>query len=428
MHILIAPNAFKNSLSAESAADAILLGLKQSRLRFTAECFPVGDGGDGTGDLLMARLDAKKISVSARDPLGHERTTYLGLASHPAAASTAATSATASTAASSAATATSATAATATAATSAAPATTTHSPDQAGRTTAIIEMANASGLRLLPPQELAPLHAASWGTGDLIRAALDNSPARILVGMGGSATVDGGTGILAALGVRFLDSNGRELTDLPAALANLAAIDLEGLDPRLKNVELSVLCDVDNPLLGPQGAAAVFGPQKGARHQDVQQLEQALQQFAAVVQHQLGIPLADFPKGGTAGGAAAGLYGVLGAQLVDGIEYFLNLSGFEKALEHAHWVITGEGSLDEQTLKGKGPFGVASAAKERGLPVIGLAGRLPREKSASLDNYFDVLLPINHDAAPLGDALKHTGANLTATARAVGNLLAIAGV
>ena len=376
MHILIAPNAFKNSLSAEAAADAILLGLEQSQLRFTAECFPVGDGGDGTGDLLMARLGAKRIDSPARDPLGRERRSYYGF----------------------------------------------------GESTVIIEMANASGLRLLAPQELAPLHAASWGTGDLIRAALDKNPTRILVGMGGSATVDGGTGILSALGVRFLDDDGLEITDLPAGLAHLAAIDIKGLDPRLKNVELSVLCDVDNPLLGPQGAAAVFGPQKGASSQDVQQLEQALQQFAAIVQRQLGISLTDLPKGGTAGGAAAGLYGVLGARLVDGIAYFLNLSGFEKALERADWVVTGEGSLDEQTLKGKGPFGVASAAKDRGLPVIGLAGRLPREKSASLDNYFDVLLPINHEAAPLGDALLYTGANLTATARAFGNLLALAGV
>lgn len=406
MHILIAPNAFKNSLSAEAAADAILLGLEQSRLRFTAECFPVGDGGDGTGDLLMTRLGAKRIDAPARDPLGRERMSYYGISGTTAATSVQTTPAAA----------------------TGGQTTSTARDLPGGQTTAIIEMANASGLRLLAPQELAPLHAASWGTGDLIRAALDKKPTRILVGMGGSATVDGGAGILSALGVRFLDNNGLEITDLPAGLAHLASIDLKGLDPRLRNVELSVLCDVDNPLLGPQGAAAVFGPQKGASPQDVHQLEQALQQFAVIVQQQLGISLTDLPKGGTAGGAAAGLYGVLGARLADGIAYFLKMSGFEKALERADWVITGEGSLDEQTLKGKGPFGVASAAKDRGLPVIGLAGRLPREKSASLDNYFDVLLPINHEAAPLEDALPYTGANLTATARAVGNLLALAGV
>jgi glycerate kinase len=399
MHILIAPNAFKNSLSAEAAAAAILLGLGQSRLRFTAECFPVGDGGDGTGDLLMARLGAKRIDAPARDPLGRERVAYYGISSAAAAAGSLKNR----------------------------PGTTGSPEDQAAPSTAIIEMANASGLRLLATQELTPLHAASWGTGDLIRSALENGAHRILVGMGGSATVDGGTGMLSALGVRFLDGDGRVITDLPAGLAHLAVIDVKGLDPRLKEVELSVLCDVDNPLLGPQGAAAVFGPQKGASPQDVEQLEQALRHFADVIRRTLGVSLADLPRGGTAGGAAAGLYGVLGAQLVDGIEYFLNITGFEKALEQASWVITGEGSLDEQTLKGKGPFGVASAAKDKGLPVIGLAGRLPREKSAALETYFDVLLPINHEALPLKDALTLTGANLTATARAVGNLLAIAG-
>ena len=372
MHILIAPNAFKHSLTAEAAAAAILKGLEESRLNFTAECFPVGDGGDGTGDLLMSRLEAKKISAPARDPFGRKRMTYYGLYA----------------------------------------------------STAIIEMANASGLRLLAPQELAPLHAASWGTGDLIRDALEKGADRILVGMGGSATVDGGTGILSALGARFLDTNGHEITDLPIGLTDLASIDLKGLDPKLKTVELTVLCDVDNPLLGPEGAANVFGPQKGASQKDVQQLELALQRFEAVVRQQLGVRLADLPKGGTAGGAAAGLHGVLKARLVDGIDYYLNISGFGAALERAQWVITGEGSLDEQTLKGKGPFGVANAAKSKGLPVIGLAGRLPREKIPSLDSYFDVLLPINHEAAPLADALPYTADNLTATARAIGNLLA----
>ena len=382
MHILIAPNAFKHSLTAEAAAAAILKGLEESRLNFTAECFPVGDGGDGTGDLLMSRLEAKKIPAPARDPFGRKRMTYYGLSASESAAA-------------------------------------------AASGTAIIEMANASGLRLLAPQELAPLHAASWGTGDLIRDALEKGADRILVGMGGSATVDGGTGILSALGVRFLDANGHEITDLPIGLIDLASIDLKGLDPKLKTVELTVLCDVDNPLLGPEGAANVFGPQKGASQKDVQQLELALQRFEAIVRRQLGVALADVPKGGTAGGAAAGLHGVLKARLVDGIDYYLNISGFGAALGRAQWVITGEGSLDEQTLKGKGPFGVANAAKNKGLPVIGLAGRLPREKIPSLDSYFDVLLPINHEAAPLADALPYTAANLTATARAIGNLLSI---
>jgi glycerate kinase len=374
MHILIAPNAFKHSLSADAAAAAILLGLQESALQFTAECFPVGDGGDGTGDLLMARLNAHQIPVQVRDPFGRERMTYYGLS--------------------------------------------------ADGSTAIVEMANASGLRLLARHELAPLHAASWGTGDLIRWALDKNPARILVGMGGSATVDGGTGILHALGVRFLNEAGQPITDLPAGLIDLATIDMRGLDGRLRTTELTVLCDVDNPLLGPEGAAAVFGPQKGATPSDVPLLEKALQRFSRIVRQQFGVVLAASPKGGTAGGAAAGLHGVLNARLAGGIDYFLTTTGFERALDRADYVITGEGSIDGQTLKGKGPFGVANAAKKKGVPVIGLAGRLPREKDAALEAWFDVLLPINHEATPLPEALPLTAANLTATARAVGNLIA----
>lgn len=373
MHILIAPNAFKNSLSAEAAAAAILRGLEESRLRFTAECFPVGDGGDGTGDLLIARLGARKIEVLARDPLGRERKTYYGI---------------------------------------------TREGD-----TAIIEMANASGLRLLMQDKLAPLKASSQGTGDLLRDALGHNPRRILIGMGGSATVDGGTGILAALGVRFLDKAGQRIKNLPAGLVDLAAIDISNLDPRFGTTDITVLCDVNNPLLGPEGAAAEFGPQKGASPQEVKQLEAALQRFAGIVRRQLQIDLTHLPKGGTAGGAAAGLHAMLGANLVDGIDFFLKSTGFEAALAKADWVITGEGSLDEQTLQGKAPYGVANAAKKKGIAVIGLAGRLPKEKNSSLENYFDVLLPINHEALPLKEALADTAANLTATARAVGNML-----
>lgn len=374
MHVLIAPNAFKNSLPADAAAAAILRGLEQSTLTFTAECFPVGDGGDGTGDLLMTRLDARKVEVSTRDPFFKSRPTYFGV-----------------------------------------------TPDD---NTAIIEMANASGLRLLDHAELDPLHASSIGTGDLLRAALTQNPRRILLCMGGSATVDAGIGILSALGIRFLDEAGKELPPSPIHLARLGSIDMTGLDHRLSGKELTILTDVDNPLLGPNGAAAIFGPQKGASPEAVKKLEAALQQLAAVVRRQLGIDLSTLPSGGAAGGAAAGLHALLGARLVHGIDYFLDITGFDKALDRAQWVITGEGSIDEQTLQGKGPFGVASRAKKKAIPVLGLAGQLPTKKHPGLDNYFQALLPINHSPLPLPAALAHTAANLTATARAAGNLLA----
>jgi glycerate kinase len=322
----------------------------------------------------MARLRARKIEVMTRDPFGRERKSYYGLS--------------------------------------------------ADGETAIIEMANASGLRLLATGELDPLHASSRGTGELISAALEEHPRRILIGMGGSATVDGGAGILTALGIRFLDANGHEITSLPSGLNNLGSIDVRRLDTRLKNTELTVLCDVDNPLLGPHGAAAVFGPQKGASPRDIEQLETALQQLSKVINRQFDIDLSDLPKSGTAGGAAAGLHALLDAGLVNGIDVFLKTTDFENALKRADWVITGEGSIDEQTLRGKGPFGVAVAAKKHGLPVIGLAGSVPREENAALSSCFDVLLPINHEPLPLGQALPETAANLTATARAIGNLLA----
>ena len=374
MHILIAPNAFKNSLTAEAAAAAIRTGLEQSRLPFTVECFPVADGGDGTGDLLMARLGANRMEVMVRDPLGRKRAAYYGFS--------------------------------------------------ADSETAIIEMANASGLRLLAAGEPDPLRATSCGTGDLIAAALEHHPRRILIGMGGSATVDGGTGILTALGVRFLDGDGHEIVSLPAGLRDLVSIDVSGLDPRLKEAELTVLCDVENPLLGVEGAATVFGPQKGASVDGVKQLEAVLRRLSGITEQQSGVDVSALPRGGTAGGAAAGLYALAGARLVNGIDFFLETTGFENAVKRADWVITGEGSIDEQTLKGKGPYGVAVAAKSYGVPVIGLAGRLPQEADAGLAAYFDVLLPINHEALPLSQALLQTAANLTATARAIGNLLA----
>jgi glycerate kinase len=376
-HFLIAPNAFKNSLSAGEAALAIRDGLLKSGLDCTCECFPIGDGGDGTVDLIIQRPGGTRHEAEARDPLGRKITTHFGLIPSPAAATP----------------------------------------------TALIEMANASGLRLLTNTELNPLRALSHGTGDLIRAALDKKARRIIIGMGGSATVDGGTGILETLGARFLDDKDAPLKNLPQTLINLSSIDTSDLDPRLANTELIVLCDVDNRLLGPSGSAAVFGPQKGASPQAISQLDAALSRLADIVQKQTGRDMTRVIYGGTAGGAAAGLYGLLNATLVNGIDYFLEITDFDKALSSATWVITGEGSIDETTLQGKGPFGVASRAKSKGLPVIGLAGKIPLEPSAGLKKYFDTLLTIGNEPADLADALKNTAPNLTRTAEAIGHLL-----
>lgn len=375
MHILISPNAFKHSINAEEAASAIREGLMQSKLDCTCECFPIGDGGDGTGELIIKKCSGELVDAEVSDPLGRKINASFGLIDD-------------------------------------------------GKT-GVIEMADASGLRLLLPEELDPLRATSFGTGEQIKIALDKGAGKIIIGMGGSATVDGGSGMLKALGIRFLNSKGEELVNLPESLIDLDSVDLSGLDERIKETEVIVLCDVDNLLLGEQGAAAMFGPQKGASVEDVKKLDAALAKLSEVALKQTGKDISTIKYGGTAGGAAAGLYAFLDAQLVNGIGYFLQLTGFDKALEKSDLVITGEGTIDEQTLQGKGPFGVAYYAKLKGLPVIGMAGKVPLKRNVNLQKYFDVLLPIGHQPFDLQTALASTENNLIRTAAELGNLLAI---
>lgn len=375
MHILIAPNAFKNSLTARAASEAIRKGLIQSRLDCTCECFPIGDGGDGTGELIIEKCRSTLVTAEVHDPLGKKIKASFGLIDN-------------------------------------------------GHT-AIIEMADASGLRLLRSDELDPLHASSFGTGEMIKSALNKGVNKILIAMGGSATIDGGTGILSALGIRFLNKQGDTLSGMPQSLADLASVDRSGLDPRILDCEVVILCDVDNKLLGPQGAAAVFGPQKGAGIEGVKKLGSSLSKFREITLKETGVDMAAIKYGGAAGGASAGLYAFLNAKLVNGIEYFLQLTGFDEALQRSNLVITGEGSIDEQTLQGKGPFGVAYRAKGKGIPVIGLAGKVPPEKNVRLQEYFEVLISIGHGPFDLGTALKYTNRNLVRTSTVIGNLLAL---
>ncbi len=374
-HILIAPNAFKNSLNAADAAEAIRLGLLNSRLDCTCECFPIGDGGDGTGELIMKKCNGLSFPQKVKDPLGRNIITSYGLIND-------------------------------------------------GKT-CIIEMADASGIRLLKTDELDPLHATSYGTGQLIKAALDKGIGKIIIGMGGSATVDAGCGILQALGIRFLDATHNELPGLPESLVDLDVVDLSLLDQRILDCDITVLCDVDNRLLGKNGSAAVFGPQKGASAEGVKMLEAALTNFNKITLKQTGIHMADLPCGGTAGGAAAGLHAFINAKLVNGIDYFLDLTNFDNSLQKADMVITGEGSIDEQTLQGKGPYGVAFRAKRIGKAVLGIAGKVGLVKSAKLDKYFDVLLAIGNQPGDLKTALAATSDNLIRTSMEIGNLLAI---
>ena len=373
-NILIAPNAFKNSLSAADAAAAIAKGFLQSKLNCTCTCFPVGDGGDGTANLIIEKFNGKLIAVKVSDPFGREISANFGLI--------------------------------------------------ANGKTAVIEMADASGLRLLNVTELDPLKASSYGTGEMIKYALNEGVDHIIICMGGSATVDGGTGILQAVGVRFIDANGNDLIDLPGNLSQLFTIDLSKIDQRIFGCAITILCDVDNYLLGPSGSASVFGPQKGATAYGVIKLEASLNTFRNIVLKDTGKDIGLTKHGGAAGGAAAGLNALLNATLVSGAAYFLKLTGFEDCLLKADIVITGEGSIDEQTLHGKAPFAVAEMAKNNGLPVIGLAGKIPSKNNEQLAQYFDMLLAINNGPTDINKAIKNTSADLTRVSTQIGNLLA----
>jgi glycerate kinase len=375
MHILIAPNAFKNSLSATEAAEAIQAGLKLSRLNCTTACFPIADGGDGTGKLIIETCKGTVIRKEVEDPLGKKIKSKFGIIDN-------------------------------------------------GRT-AVIEMADASGLRLLKKDELDPLRASSFGTGELIKFALDEGVNKIIIAMGGSATVDGGCGILSALGVSFYNVKGEKLWAIPGSLIHMASVDISALDKRIFDCELVILCDVDNKLLGPQGAAYVFGPQKGATPKVVNILDDFLKNFAAISAAKSGIDMTNIKHSGAAGGAAAGLHVWLNAKLVNGIDYFLSLTKFDIALRGTKLLITGEGSIDRQTLQGKGPYGVAVKAKNRGITVIGLAGKIPLEPDDELQQYFDVLISISNEPGDIAVAMNNTAKNLIRTATEVGNLIAL---
>ncbi|WP_413105392.1 glycerate kinase [Streptomyces sp. Inha503] len=326
MRVLIAADKFKGSLTAAQVAERLTTGLRRAAPRASVASVPVADGGDGTVDAaVVAGFGRREIRVTG--PVGKPVTAAYALRNGAA----------------------------------------------------VVEMAEASGLRHLPACGFAPLTATSYGTGEVLRAALDAGARSIALGVGGSATTDGGTGMLAALGARFLDASGAPVGPGGAALARLAKADLSGLDPRLAEVDLVLASDVDNPLLGPKGAAAVYGPQKGASPKEVDILEDALRYYARTCG---ALGTAEEPGAGAAGGLGFGALTALRARFSPGVEVMLDLLGFGEALAGADLVITGEGSLDHQTLHGKAPAGVASRARARGLPVIAVCGRLSLDTAA----------------------------------------------
>jgi len=324
VRVVVAPNAFKGSLTAAEAALAIARGLTIVDDAIEIVSLPIADGGDGTSAVLLAAGDGVIRETIVPDPLGRPVRASFGLL-------------------------------------------------DAGRT-AVLDVATASGIALLAPHEREPLSVSSRGTGKLLSLALDAGVETVILGVGGSATVDGGAGLLAALGVGLLDEAGTPIASGGAGLARLSRIDLSRVHPALARVKLRVACDVNSPLLGPHGAAVLFAPQKGATPDAVLELERNLAHFADVIEHTTQRDVRSLVSGGAAGGLAAGLFGVLGATLESGIDLVLESVGFEQALLGADLVITGEGLLDRQSLRNKGPCGVARWAQQRGVPVMALVG------------------------------------------------------
>jgi glycerate kinase len=329
VHVLVAPDKFKGSLRASEVAGHIAAGLRAAVPGVEVVEVPVADGGDGTLDAALA-AGYRLVPVRVSGPTGEPVDTGYAVRGE----------------------------------------------------LAVVELADACGLRRLPGGRLAPLDASSAGVGDVLRAALDRGCSPVVLGVGGSASTDGGAGMLTALGARLLDASGAELPPGGGALRRLDRVDLTGLHPGLQRTDVLLASDVNNPLLGRTGAAAVYGPQKGATAGDVELLDAGLARWSRAVAAAQGVPAgrsghpaADLPGAGAAGGVGFAALAVLGARMRPGIELLLELTGFAERLRGARLVVTGEGSLDTQTLHGKAPAGVAAAARAAGTPVVAVAGR-----------------------------------------------------
>ncbi|MTV36530.1 glycerate kinase [Duganella radicis] len=326
MKIVIAPDSFKESLTAMAVANEIEAGFREIFPDAEYRKLPVADGGEGTVQAMIDASGGQLLALQVTGPLGEPVSAFYGL--------------------------------------------------MGDGQTAVIEMAAASGLELVAPSQRNPLRTTSYGTGQLIRNALDAGARRFVLGVGGSATNDGGAGMLQALGGRLLDANGAELPAGGGALNRLDRIDLSGLDARIGDCAFDVACDVSNPLVGPQGASAIFGPQKGATPDMVAQLDDNLRHYAAVIARDVGQDVADVPGAGAGGGIGAAMMVFLGGRLRPGSEIVTAAVGLDAAIADADLVITGEGRIDGQTIHGKTPVGVARVAQRHGKPVIAIGGSL----------------------------------------------------
>ncbi|KJG10457.1 glycerate kinase [Photobacterium kishitanii] len=369
MKIIIAPDSYKESLTAMEVATAIEAGFRQVMPNAEYIKLPMADGGEGTVQSLIDASNGTIVHHPVTGPLGEQVQGFFGIMGN-------------------------------------------------GKT-AVIEMAAASGLHLVSPEQRNPMLTTSYGTGELILAALEQGVEHIIVGIGGSATNDGGIGMAQALGVQLLDNNGQSLGFGGQALAQLATIDISHIDPRLATIKLEVACDVDNPLCGAKGASAVFGPQKGATPAMVTELDQNLAHYAAIIERDLAIDVKHMAGAGAAGGMGAALLGLFKAQLRSGIEIVIDAVNLDAIVKDADLVITGEGRIDSQTIHGKTPIGVARAAKKFNKPVIGIAGCLSQDCGVVYEHGIDAVFSVVPAAISLEQAFKDAAINVELTARNV---------
>ncbi len=378
MKVLICPDSYKGALSAPEAARAIKNGLKKASNDFLFRELPLADGGEGTVDCLVESVSGEKIETEVSDPLGRSILAEYGLL------------------------------------------------DEGDELTAVIEMAAASGLPLLQEDERDPGKTTTYGTGELIKHALQKGADKILLGIGGSATNDGGMGMARALGIKFFDECGRELKGCGDNLSELDSIDLSGLCQEVKEAEIEVACDVDNPLYGEKGAAYVYSPQKGADEDQVKSLDSGLENFARVVETDLNIKISNIPGAGAAGGLGGGLKAFLNAELRSGIDMILSYLDFSELLEDFDLVISGEGSCDSQSLYGKVIGGVAERTSRAEIPLVVIAGSISADDKNELHkNGITSLLSLANRPLSLEEAMNSTGKLLAFTAEELGYLLTI---
>ncbi|MYC80732.1 MAG: glycerate kinase [Acidobacteria bacterium] len=373
LRILVAPNAFKESLSAVDAAAAISRGLLKVLPNSRITQLPIADGGDGTLEAVVEGTHGKIFRARVLDPLGKKIFAHYGLTGD-------------------------------------------------GKT-AVIEMSRASGLALVPTSQRNPMRCTSYGTGQLIKAALKRGVHDIILGIGGSATVDGGIGALQALGVEFLDRRGRPVGWGGNGLKSIARIDMDRINPLLKRARILVACDVDNPLVGPRGSAAVFGPQKGATPGMVRKLDERLGRLGKLIQQTTGRDVSQVAGSGAAGGIAGGFMGLLGARLSPGSDLVFDLLQVEEQVKKADLIFTGEGQIDFQTPFGKGPGMLAKIARENGVPVIGIAGSVAGDVGGLYDQGFTALFSIVASPLTIEAAIQNADRLLEAQSEQLARLL-----